>query len=334
MNSAPLANPSHSVSQSKSFSRRTVLAFVALALMSAGGLSAEDNNPDTLRVITYNVQFLPGVARSANKRKQPEYRAAELGRLLSKYDLVGLNEVFDDGPRQTILDGLKQAWGDAFHVTSGPTPDDGRYNGGLALASRYPFLETHSWIYTVSSSPKDYGFRADGFAAKGVLHARVWRGDDASRDKFVDVFVTHLEARVEEIRHQQFGEFASFVAKHSTATRPIIMLGDFNTRGNPEYRADPASPYHLLIRTIGEALPEHELLDLWPTLKADEDGGTSEQEGDDGGRRIDYVFVARPKGNSSALEPVDVRVNRFLDKQVGALSDHSAVEADLRWARD
>jgi endonuclease/exonuclease/phosphatase family metal-dependent hydrolase len=305
-----------------------------LAVARADAADDADPDPGTLRVISYNVQFLPGVARAANKRKQPEYRAAELGRLLGKFDLVGLNEVFDDGPRAVILAGVKQAWGADYYAISGPTPGDGRYNGGLALASRYPFLETHEWIYTVASSPKDHGVRADGFAAKGVLHARIWRGGTSSHENFVDVFVTHLEARVEEIRHQQFGEFAAFVAQHSTPERPIIMLGDFNTRGNSDYVADPASPYHLLIRTIADAIPEHDVLDLWLTLKADQDGGTSEQEGSDGGRRIDYVFVAQPKSGASLLEPADVRVNRFLDEKVGALSDHSAVEADLRWSDD
>ena len=292
---------------------------------------AADGTPGMpLRVISYNVQFLPGVARVANKRKQPQYRAAELGRLMSHYDLVGLNEVFDDEPRGAILAGVKQHWGDAFYVITGPTPSDDRFNGGLALISRHPFLETHSWIYTIASSPKDYGLRADGYAAKGVLHARIARDAQAS-DAGIDVFVTHLEARVAEIRHQQFGEFANFVARHSSPSRPILLLGDFNTRGNPEYREDETSAYHLLIGTIKKSIPEHRLLDLWPALKDGQDGGTSEQEGKPGGRRIDYIFAASANKEPPRLKATDVRVNRFLDEKVGALSDHSAVEADILW---
>lgn len=309
----------------------SLLTLLPLCLLTGTAAHAADDSSPLLRVVSYNVQFLPGVARVANKRKEPGYRAAELGRLMSQYDIVGLNEVFDDEPREAILAGVKQNWGEQFNVTTGPVPSDERYNGGLALLSRYPFLETHSWIYTVSSSPKDYGLRADGYVAKGVLHARIWRGQPAAEEHFIDVFVTHLEARVDKIRHQQFGEFAAFVAKHSSPAHPILLLGDFNTRGNPAYRHDESSPYHLLIRTIGEAIGDHKLLDLWPTLKPEQDGGTSEQEGKPRGRRIDYVFVAQPKQEGRRLEPIDVRVNRFLDDKVGALSDHSAVEADLRW---
>ena len=61
------------------------------------------------------------------------------------------------------------------------------------------------------------------------------------------------------------------------------------------------------------------------------DGGTSEQQGESGGKRIDYLFLATPKKDLGQIEPIAIRVNRFLDSHVVALSDHSGVEADFVW---
>lgn len=60
-------------------------------------------------------------------------------------------------------------------------------------------------------------------------------------------------------------------------------------------------------------------------------GGTSEQESSEIGRRIDYIFIANPRGPAPRLDPVSVRVELFQDPKVEALSDHNAVAAEFRW---
>lgn len=290
-----------------------------------------DVPPANLRVISYNVQFLPGPAAIANNRKNPKYRARTIGQKMSEFDIVCLNEVFDDAPRILLLDQLKRAWGDDYQVVTGPIPDDKRVNGGLAIVSHLPMIQTHSTIYTKASDPKKYGFKADGFAAKGVLHARILRSKDAAKDDYLDVFTTHMEARVDEIRWEQYPELAAFVAEHSDPHHPVLILGDFNTRGEPEYRDDPKAPYHLLIAELEEKLPAAKLIDSWPSRFPDELGGTNEQESSDIGHRIDYVFMANPLEPHTRFELRDIRINGFLDPEVVALSDHSAVEADLYW---
>jgi endonuclease/exonuclease/phosphatase family metal-dependent hydrolase len=186
-------------------------------------------------------------------------------------------------------------------------------------------------IYSKCSTPKDYGWVADGFAAKGALHARIRRGRDAPDGDSIDVFVTHLESKDARVREFQYEEFAGFIAKHAASDRPALLMGDFNTRGNPPAQRDPESKYHLLLSVLRKARPT--VVDLWPTLHGNAIGGTSIQETPDSGRRIDYIFLSNPSTSGSKLTPLDVRVNGFLDPRVGALSDHSAVEADLRWDR-
>jgi len=313
------------------FALATVLAVLPLTNSRAEKPADGDAASSNLRVVSYNVQFLPGPAAVANERKNAKYRARTIGQKMAAFDIVCLNEVFDDAPRNLLLDQLKKAWGDDYQAITGPKPMDNRVNGGLAIASRLPFVETHSVIYTKASSPKKYGFRADGFAAKGVLHARVRRSKEADDDDYLDVFVTHMEARVDEIRLEQYPELAAFVAQHSDPRHPVLILGDFNTRGDPSYRKDPDAPYHLLFTVLDKNLPTARLIDSWASRYPEKLGGTNEQESSDIGHRIDYVFLANPEEAASELKLIDVRVNGYLDPKVVALSDHSAVEAELHW---
>lgn len=311
---------------------RSLLIVPLLFAMFAAPAPAADPPPTApLRVISYNVQFLPSIAAMVNKRGDPRYRARELGRVLAEYDIIGLNEVFDDRPRELLLEGLKQAWGDAYNAVVHPKPGDGRFNGGLAIATRLPILASHSTIYTQASSPKKYGLGADGYAAKGVLHARIARSPE-QKDQFIDVFITHMEAREDALRPSQYKELAAFMAEHHDPAQPVLVMGDFNTHGNPEDQDDKDSPYNLLLSDLRGAVPAQDLLDLWPALHGRELGGTNEQESSDEGNRIDYIFLSNPKG-AALLKPLAVRVNPFPNEKTKFLSDHSAVEADLEWSK-
>ncbi len=313
-----------------------MIGCVAGAVGGASGAAAQEKTPDAspgeqqIRVITYNVQFLPGLAAAFNERKHTDYRARTIGRLLAEYDIVGLNEVFHHKPRKLLLDQLRAAWGDRFQLIVSPEPDDKRFNGGLAIATRLPMVDSHAMLYSVGSSPKKYGLKADGFAAKGALHARVRPGQNAADDAFFDVFVTHLESKDDEIRVIQYRELSDFIRQHSAPRHAAIVMGDFNTRGNPEYQQDDGSAYHLMLEILSAARPSDRLIDLWPALNTG-NGGTSEQLTDDGGRRIDYIFVFQPADAEPRLVPRSCRVRQFRDPKVEALSDHSAVEAVFAW---
>lgn len=292
------------------------------------GQDAPESRP--LRVISYNVQFLPGPAALANKRPKPEYRAKTIGQKMTSYDIVGLNELFDDRPKEILLAEVEKAWAAKANILVSPKVEPNRFTGGLAIISHLSFLETNVHTYTQSSSPEKYGFAADGFATKGVLHARIALTNSLSSDEAVDVFVTHMEAREPAIRPSQYIEFADFVRQHGSPDRPAILMGDFNTRGGEDEMQDTNSAYHLMLGKFQAAQPESSLVDLWPTI-GQGFGGTSDQLKEDGGRRIDYIFVLNPKRSTARLQPKSVQVNRFLDPEVVALSDHSAVEAVLQW---
>jgi endonuclease/exonuclease/phosphatase family metal-dependent hydrolase len=288
--------------------------------------------PGTLRVASYNVEFLPSLARYTNTRAEPAYRARKIAENMSAFDIVGLNETFDDEPRKLIHDGIRERWGTDCHIMFGPDPQDGRFNGGLSLLSRFPFETTHSLVYRNFSTPAQYGLSADGFAAKGVLHARVvleaprFTSPRIALPRTLDVFVTHFEARDGSLRRKQFDELAAFMSEHTVAGREFLLLGDLNTRGNASYRAATGSTYQQLFGVLRNSLSQHNLVDAWPARYPDRDGGTKYQTEPTGGPRIDYIVIGNTK-QDAAFRVRDIEVNPYLDEKVKALSDHSAVEA-------
>jgi endonuclease/exonuclease/phosphatase family metal-dependent hydrolase len=294
-------------------------------------LSAGAQEPkSTISVISYNVQFLPPPASFANKRPNPEYRAKRIAEEMSKFDIVGLQETFHQTHREQIIDGLSKIWEQKPNQLVAPTPDGFNTNGGTVLLTRLPMSEPSSVVYKNFSSPKEFGFRADGFAAKGVIHGRIARSKDEP-ESTIDVYVTHLEARADDLRPKQYAELAEFIKQTSDPNRPIVLLGDMNTRGMADYRNDPNSQYSMLIKLLNDARPSGGITDVWVDLKGDELGGTSEQESSEIGKRIDYIFIGNPPAPAPQLIPRSIEVKTYQDEKVVALSDHNAVVARFEW---
>lgn len=293
----------------------------------------------TLKVITYNVQFLPGFAGRWNKRAEPDYRARRIAEEVSDFDIVGLQETFDKRYRRRIIDGVREDWGESLNDVVSPRAENHITNGGCLILTRRPILKSGSTVFKHYSSPADYGLRADGFAAKGVIHARIALGGEAKANAtiqkeddrcLVDVYVTHLEARDGAMRLRQYEELAAFIKKTSDPRLPLILMGDLNTRGMPDTDGD--SPYGRLMRLLGEARPKGGVIDVWTALKGDAHGETTEQDSEEKGKRIDYIILGDPKPPARRLKPVTIRVNPYRDPKVTALSDHSAVEAEFEWS--
>ena len=116
--------------QIRAFLKLLLIGLVRLP--SLDGQVVSDEPRANFKVISYNVQFLPGIAAVANNRADAPYRAQRLGELLSAWDVVGLNEVLMTllanrfwvalrrpgakpiqqslGPSQTIREDLMAVW--------------------------------------------------------------------------------------------------------------------------------------------------------------------------------------------------------------------------------
>ncbi len=301
---------------------------IAMLLLLAAAAEAQNPVPasDSLKVITYNVQFLPGPAAAMNQRKEPEYRAQRIAEEVAKFDIVALEEVFDQKWVDAIANGVQAIWGERFHKLASPMAEGHNYTGGCLLLSKYPFAETNTMVFEHFSKPEDFGFRADGFAAKGVIHARVALDGDQST---IDVFVTHLEARDDSLRPAQYAEMAAFIQRVADPSRPALILGDLNTKGTPDQWDDATSQYSVMMKAFGDARAGTGFVDVWPALMAKAHGGTSEQESTETGKRIDYVLVSNPTASAVKFEPKTIRIDPYVDPKTLFLSDHSAVIAEF-----
>jgi endonuclease/exonuclease/phosphatase family metal-dependent hydrolase len=311
---------------------KSKVSLLALHLVFGGLLMAGMRGGDpplTLRIATANTHLLPRVGQPfASNRGRPEYRAENIGRWTAGYDLVGLCEVFDDGYRQILLDAAQRSPSAGFHVLWTPKPPGRSFaNSGLLLLSRFPIVETHAITYTHASRFLTHGFRADAFAAKGALHARLLVSERGQM--LVDCFLTHLESRSDAARARQLEDLARFIAEHGSPQRPAVLFGDLNVPADPADDVPrPGSPYARLLAALGTS--HLSWADVWPAAGIGT-AGTSDPLADDGARRIDYIFLSplAPTG-PSLWRPLAARTLRLQDDEVaeGSLSDHAAVECE------
>jgi endonuclease/exonuclease/phosphatase family metal-dependent hydrolase len=176
----------------------------------------------------------------------------------------------------------------------------------VAVAGRLPVVASDEITYSNARG-------SDALAAKGVRHARLWRGVDAPPGTMLDLIVTHLQANHADIREVQIGEFVAFIRERSAPALPAILLGDLNIDGSAAARADPRAEYHRMTR----ALSALGFRDPGQAL-----GGTDSWQR----RRIDHILV-----RSGQLTVARLQTRQFGDLQVRALSDHAALTAQLIW---
>lgn len=341
------------------FFLRKISPVLLLALFS-GAVSAQSSSDATeLKVAQYNVQFLTPEFFPFDKVKSDHWpntnaRARKIARQLACYDIVALNETVHDDRRRELIRTMNQhartacpdrrrrfAGGNSFEATSGPDiaggislpgPGDiidaisGVVGGGttstpvvddeLTILSRYPITASDYHIFTRSTG-------ADSFAAKGVLHARVWRGHRRNTNDYLDVFATHFNAESNVIKLLQLRELIGFVRARNDPTTPAIILGDFNI-GPSLTNSNESETFREMMTTLRNGLGR--VVDVGQGL-----GGTNTSRT----RRIDHIFVA----GTPALPVTEARVRPFTlarplrdsDGIYRTLSDHMAVTATFMW---
>lgn len=279
-----------------------------------------------VRLLFFNTHLLPTIAQTvAGHRGQDDYRTAAIAAQLDRFDLVGLCEVFESRRRQEIIRILQSNSNNAFHAIEQPKPW-GRHliGSGLLLLSRYPIVgEPHFLTYQAASRVITNGWKADGFAAKGIIHSQLRLSEQPLAH--VDCFLTHLESVSSRARAEQIKELAGFIAAHTSPDRPAILMGDLNVAADyPVNAASTATEYGQLTSDL--LYGQQRFVDLWPAFYA-ERGGTSDALSLEKARRIDYVFLSPPPSMGPVLAPTEIRVEPYLDEKVkqGSLSDHAGV---------
>jgi endonuclease/exonuclease/phosphatase family metal-dependent hydrolase len=284
----------------------------------------------TLDVLLLNTHLLPGIAQTiAGHRGQADYRVQAIASQLHGHDVVGLCEVFEARRRDEILNIVAQNSQAAFKSVASP-PASGRHliGGGLLLLTRLQLVgEPHFITYSKASRLLTRGFKADGFAAKGAIHARLRLRDDHG---VLDCFLTHLESVSQKARAAQIAELAAFIAEYSSTERPAILMGDMNVLADyPVHVSSGESEYRLLRDSLRYG--NETFIDLWPQLRPD-CGGTRDALAGGDCHRIDYIFASpRPAQCRIVLEPTAIALEPFLDQKIkeGSLSDHAGLQCTL-----
>ncbi|MCP3802741.1 endonuclease/exonuclease/phosphatase family protein [Allokutzneria sp. A3M-2-11 16] len=215
--------------------RRWTLLLTVAALLSAP-LPAVAAPP--VRVLTHNVKFLPKIAAPTDAQ---DTRAGLIANAsyIKGYDVVVLNEVFDNPASEKLLQGLRAEYPYQTPVVGrGDAGWDGTYgdpqfdleDGGVAIVSKFPISARNQYIFT-------NGCGADGFSSKGFAHAKI-----TVRGLTVNVVGTHVQAddstcpagRARALRAEQFREIDSYLDQRVTGT--TVIAGDLNVhRDGPEY---------------------------------------------------------------------------------------------------
>lgn len=312
---------------------RFLLVLITFVSLPYSCSRADQQEIREIEVIAYNVHLLPKVASNvAGKRSNGDYRAKAIGEQIAQYDILGISEAFDPAYSQTLIETLQVKSSEAFTLVKGPGRS-GRHliSSGLLLATRYPVSETHTVTYSHASRFITSGFKADGFAAKGALHARIQIGEHPTRQ--VDLFLTHMESRSSDARDRQIEQFAKFFKQHSTAGVPAILMGDFNVEAGRSSLALDVSRNSQYLRLVGTLqAPDRILVDAGKMVTSGPQG-TSDAIAHDGGRRIDYVFLSQqPPSHNCQLRLLGATNLPMLDLNVpeGSLSDHLGVVCRFR----
>jgi endonuclease/exonuclease/phosphatase (EEP) superfamily protein YafD len=253
--------------------------------------------PHVLDVLTFNTALLPWIAA----RTEQAARAAAMAPHLVGYDVLVLQELFDDRLAQGVLRELEAAYPYRGSPV-GRAGAWGRQAGGIVILSRWPIeREAQATFDGVCSG-------SDCLADKGVAYAAVRKGD-----RVYHVFGTHAQSEygtgVVRVRAAQFALVRDFVdAQRIPPDEPVILAGDLNADAHTPELADMLA----LLRavrppTVGEgAYTWDPRANAWA-----------------GGRRewLDYVLYA-----ADHAAPVEAW-NRVVPMRDGDLdlSDHFAV---------
>lgn len=183
--------------------------------------SADLTNPYALNVLSYNIYMLTPPISFTDQGTRAEY----IHEHVNGYDVLILNEAFDNSARNTLTGYLSAEYPYYTDVVdeSGSTED-----GGVIIFSRWPIEYSEDIVY--SDCDDD-----DCLAAKGAMYARI----DKLGNKY-HVFGTHTQAWADAgnvaTRQAQMTQLKNFVdSKNIPATEAVILGGDFNVEKIANY---------------------------------------------------------------------------------------------------
>jgi endonuclease/exonuclease/phosphatase family metal-dependent hydrolase len=237
-------------------------------------------------------------------------------------DIVGLQEVWDDGTRNQARE-LADALGyEASIWAPNLTFADGM-QAGNAIISKWPIVRDEARLLPREGA----GARDDEGEERIVVFAEI----DGLRGP-IQVFCAHLSWRDDHsgVRQEQVRALCEFVRECRPRTFPAVVVGDLNSEpSSDEIRA--------LLGLAAVPVPGVVFRDTWRAARGDADPGyTVSNENPFNtaslwlNARIDYVLAGAPKlGGVGHACAASLLGNEPIDGMWG--SDHYGVVAELRY---
>ena len=174
---------------------------------------ADSSHPQSgnLAVLTYNVHGLPSVITMDDTPG----RLRQIAPLLSDYDIVGLQEDFDDMNHVILAEG--SGHDEVFRF--GDILDLRFYGSGLSIFSKHPGIHHETQHYSVCHGRFDGA--SDCLASKGVHMVRVQVAEGVE----IDVYNSHLEA----------GNGPDDQAAREDHVRELLEMMESHSGGGPSF---------------------------------------------------------------------------------------------------
>ncbi len=267
-------------------------------------------------LITYNMALIvaPGSYKGTQRRGVIKELIRQIN--LTRADIVGLCEVFDNDEREYIQ---RKCFETHPYYREGPDEDDFESDGGLLLMSKHPIISFHQSIYRQCAGD-------DCWANKGVIHIRV-RAEQWPMP--IDVFFSHAQdfGRIGEYREELYAQLIQlgyFVQAHGAPHTPTFIFGDLNIP------ASGKQAYNQLLQRLGKPM------DAWPTKYPSNKGHTNIRENnfyenpkEDGPRinnRLDYVLMKVGLTLIPGLKDIQILKWAHRGRQI---SDHFGLHAQF-----
>ena len=175
-----------------------------------------------LKFLLLNTYLLQIGQNGITKKSKPEVeaRSREIGQFIvdSEYDISVLNEVFQNGERDRILDQWGNSGLDRPNFASKTARWTMRSGGLVTICPDITIRSQESYTYRLASG-------SDARARKGVLFVQL---DLGLENGTLEIYNTHLNASDELVKILQVVELMLFFDEHHNEENPAIIAGDFN----------------------------------------------------------------------------------------------------------
>lgn len=262
----------------------------------------------TVNVLTLNTWMIPFQGKMAHER------ANLIGKNVSEFDLVFLQEAFRSNLRHQIKTTASKKFSDLYVYQTGNLLGNGLYNLSKFIITKKVFMPF---------------FHCGGVqcaASKGILYMQV----KLNNGYVIDTFSTHLQAyqKNAKIRSRQLKQGMKFINKMNSGAHPVLLVGDFNIIASTrEYSV------------LNQYLIGYK--DTWLDFRASDNGFTWNPDINTWGnyddnestqhQRIDYIFVKDGKNLRWNILETNVLFKHAYNTQSGPmfLSDHFGLNAKI-----